>query len=64
MIINGPWSWANYEQAGINFGVAPLPSIDGQPSKPFIGVGALRHQCRLAQQGPRQGAHRELPPHR
>ena len=41
VIINGPWSWANYEQAGINFGVAPLPSVEGQPSKPFIGVGAL-----------------------
>ena len=41
IIINGPWSWANYEQAGINFGVAPLPSVEGQPSKPFIGVGAL-----------------------
>lgn len=41
IIINGPWSWANYEQAGINFGVAALPSVDGQPSKPFIGVGAL-----------------------
>jgi maltose/maltodextrin transport system substrate-binding protein len=41
MIINGPWSWANYKQAGINFGVAPLPSVEGQPSKPFIGVGAF-----------------------
>ncbi len=41
VIINGPWSWANYEQAGIDFGVAPLPSVEGQPSKPFIGVGAL-----------------------
>jgi len=41
MIINGPWSWANYDQAGINFGVAPLPTINGQPAKPFIGVGAL-----------------------
>jgi maltose/maltodextrin transport system substrate-binding protein len=41
VIINGPWSWANYEQAGVNFGVAPLPSVEGQPSKPFIGVGAL-----------------------
>jgi maltose/maltodextrin transport system substrate-binding protein len=41
VIINGPWSWANYEQAGINFGVAPLPTVEGQPSKPFIGVGAL-----------------------
>ncbi len=41
VIINGPWSWANYEQAGVNFGVAPLPSVEGQPSRPFIGVGAL-----------------------
>lgn len=41
VIINGPWSWSNYEQAGVNFGVAPLPTVDGAPAKPFIGVGAL-----------------------
>lgn len=41
MVINGPWSWANYEQAGINIGVAPLPTVEGQPAKPFIGVIAL-----------------------
>jgi maltose/maltodextrin transport system substrate-binding protein len=41
MVINGPWSWAPYQQAGINFGVAPLPSVEGQASKPFIGVIAL-----------------------
>jgi len=41
VIINGPWSWANYEQAGVNFGVAPLPTVAGQPARPFIGVGAL-----------------------
>ncbi len=38
---NGPWSWKNYTDAGVNFGVAPLPSIDGNPAKPFIGVGAF-----------------------
>jgi arabinogalactan oligomer/maltooligosaccharide transport system permease protein len=27
MIINGDWSWAGYEKAGIDFGVAPLPRI-------------------------------------
>jgi maltose-binding protein MalE len=27
MIINGDWSWAGYRKAGLNFGVAPLPSI-------------------------------------
>ncbi len=42
MMINGPWSWENLQNAGINFAVAPLPSIDGQPAKPFVGVvGAM-----------------------
>jgi len=27
MIINGDWSWAGYEKAGVHFGVAPMPKI-------------------------------------
>ncbi len=27
MIINGDWSWAGYQKAGIDFGVAPLPRL-------------------------------------
>ncbi|MXU65261.1 maltose/maltodextrin ABC transporter substrate-binding protein MalE [Oceanomicrobium pacificus] len=38
MVINGPWAWSNLEQSGINFGVAPIPSVGGNPSKPFVGV--------------------------
>ncbi len=38
MVINGPWAWSNLEQSGINFGVAPIPSVDGKPSKSFVGV--------------------------
>jgi maltose/maltodextrin transport system substrate-binding protein len=38
MMINGPWAWANLEASGIDFGVAPVPSVDGQPSKSFVGV--------------------------
>jgi maltose/maltodextrin transport system substrate-binding protein len=38
MMINGPWAWANLEASGIDFGVAPIPSVDGQPSKSFVGV--------------------------
>ncbi|WP_196259468.1 maltose/maltodextrin ABC transporter substrate-binding protein MalE [Pelagibacterium limicola] len=38
MMINGPWAWGNLEQSGINFGVAPIPSVDGAPSKAFVGV--------------------------
>ncbi|UYM17324.1 maltose/maltodextrin ABC transporter substrate-binding protein MalE [Endozoicomonas euniceicola] len=38
MMISGPWSWANLEKSGIDYGVAPLPSINGQRSKAFVGV--------------------------
>jgi maltose/maltodextrin transport system substrate-binding protein len=38
MVLNGPWAWANLATSGINFGVAPIPSVDGQPSKSFVGV--------------------------
>jgi maltose-binding protein MalE len=38
MIINGDWSWAGYQKAGINFGVAPLPKIEetGLWSAPMV----------------------------
>ncbi|BDR36201.1 maltose ABC transporter substrate-binding protein [Photobacterium damselae subsp. damselae] len=38
MTINGPWSWANIDKAGINYGVTVLPKLSGNPSKPFVGV--------------------------
>jgi maltose/maltodextrin transport system substrate-binding protein len=38
MMINGPWAWDNARKVGIDFGVAPIPSIGGKPSKPFVGV--------------------------
>ena len=42
MIIAGPWSWSNFDRVNMNYGVAPLPSIDGNPAKPFVGVwGAM-----------------------
>lgn len=42
MMISGPWAWANLKKSNIDFGVAPIPSIGGKPSKPFIGVmGAM-----------------------
>ena len=42
MMINGPWSWENLQGAGINFGVAPIPTVDGNPAKPYVGVvGAM-----------------------
>lgn len=38
MIIDGPWSWSNYKS--LNFGVTRLPSLNGQPAHPFVGVMA------------------------
>nr|2ZYK_A Chain A, Solute-binding protein [Thermoactinomyces vulgaris]2ZYK_B Chain B, Solute-binding protein [Thermoactinomyces vulgaris]2ZYK_C Chain C, Solute-binding protein [Thermoactinomyces vulgaris]2ZYK_D Chain D, Solute-binding protein [Thermoactinomyces vulgaris]2ZYM_A Chain A, Solute-binding protein [Thermoactinomyces vulgaris]2ZYN_A Chain A, Solute-binding protein [Thermoactinomyces vulgaris]2ZYO_A Chain A, solute-binding protein [Thermoactinomyces vulgaris] len=37
-VINGPWAIKDYQAAGINVGVAPLPKIDGKDAQTFIGV--------------------------
>ncbi len=36
--INGPWAIADLKKAGVNFGIAPLPTIDGKPNVSFSGV--------------------------
>ena len=41
MVLNGPWSWGAYKDAGINVGVAPIPTVGGEVSPPFLGVQAL-----------------------
>jgi maltose/maltodextrin transport system substrate-binding protein len=42
MMISGPWAWDNLKKSHINFGVAPIPSVDGKPAAPFVGVlGAM-----------------------
>ncbi len=38
LTINGPWAWGNIDSAGIDYGVAVLPKLNGNPSKPFVGV--------------------------
>ncbi|HEY0793737.1 MAG TPA: maltose/maltodextrin ABC transporter substrate-binding protein MalE [Chthoniobacterales bacterium] len=37
-MISGPWAWSNLRKSGIDFGLAPLPGVDGNPGKPFVGV--------------------------
>lgn len=38
-MINGPRAFQPYEAAGINYGVAPLPTLpDGKPMSSFLGV--------------------------
>jgi maltose/maltodextrin transport system substrate-binding protein len=38
MQVSGPWAWDNVKKSRIDFGVAPIPGLDGQPGKPFNGV--------------------------
>ncbi len=42
MVIDGPWGWKNMRINDLDFAVAPLPTLNGQPLKPFVGVqGAM-----------------------
>ncbi|MEJ6396195.1 maltose/maltodextrin ABC transporter substrate-binding protein MalE [Gymnodinialimonas sp. 2305UL16-5] len=41
MVLNGPWSWGGYADAGINVAVAPIPTVDGNTAPPFLGVQTL-----------------------
>jgi maltose-binding protein MalE len=38
MMIGGPWTLPDAQQAGINYGVAPIPPINGNNPKVFVGV--------------------------
>lgn len=38
MIITGPWALGDAQRAGIDYGFAPIPTIDGGQPKPFVGV--------------------------
>lgn len=37
-MVNGPWVWTNLRKAGIDFELAPVPGVAGNPGKPFVGV--------------------------
>ncbi|RQP22378.1 maltose/maltodextrin ABC transporter substrate-binding protein MalE [Piscinibacter terrae] len=42
MWITGPWAWETLAKAKINYGVAVLPTLNGKPARPFVGVlGAM-----------------------
>ncbi len=38
MVLTGPWDIVNARSAGIRYGVAKIPAIDGSPARPFVGV--------------------------
>jgi maltose/maltodextrin transport system substrate-binding protein len=37
-MVSGPWAWANLRKSGVDFFLAPLPGVGGNPGKPFVGV--------------------------
>ncbi len=37
-MVNGPWAWANLRKSGVDFELAPVPGVGGNPGKPFVGV--------------------------
>ena len=38
MMISGPWDWPDLMKNNIDFGVTPIPGIDGKLGKAFVGV--------------------------
>jgi arabinogalactan oligomer / maltooligosaccharide transport system substrate-binding protein len=38
--ITGPWALADFNNSGINFGVAPIPEMENTP-RPFVGVQGM-----------------------
>lgn len=38
--ISGPWDIASFEEQGVNFGVAKIPTLNGADVTPFMGVQA------------------------
>lgn len=37
-LVNGPWFLGQLNESGLNYGITLLPSIDGNPAKPFSSV--------------------------
>jgi len=38
MTISGPWAWPNLVKSGIDFALAPVPGVNGNVGRPFVGV--------------------------
>jgi maltose/maltodextrin transport system substrate-binding protein len=37
-MVDGPWIWTDLRKSGIDFALAPLPGVGGNPGRPFVGV--------------------------
>ncbi|GAA3606371.1 sugar ABC transporter substrate-binding protein [Agrococcus terreus] len=36
--ITGPWNLADFQEAGVEYAIDPIPSAGGEPATPFVGV--------------------------
>jgi maltose/maltodextrin transport system substrate-binding protein len=59
MMISGPWAWPDLIKSGIDFGLAPVPGVDGHPGRPFVGVSVAY----LNRSSPNQDLAREFLEH-
>jgi maltose-binding protein MalE len=39
--LSGPWQLAGFNEKGLPYDVAKLPTIEGQPMRPFLGAGGM-----------------------
>lgn len=40
-VISGPWSFSTYKKAGVDFGVATLPTVNGKLMKPLSSISGF-----------------------
>jgi maltose/maltodextrin transport system substrate-binding protein len=38
LMVSGPWDWGNLRKSGVDFDIAPIPGVGGNPGRPFVGV--------------------------
>lgn len=51
MIVNGPWSWPGYEQAGVNYELARIPSVTATGLWPAPMVSPLGYSLNVNARG-------------
>ena len=60
MIINGPWSWATYQNNGINIGLARIPKVNDTNLWPTPIVSPLGYSININLKGPELKIARDL----
>ncbi len=60
MLVNGPWSWAAYAKAGVDYELAPLPLISATGKWPAPMVSPLGYSICSNTKGKKHAAARDL----